>query len=111
MTSYQVEHSVPVRLMAFGEEIDGAVGISIESDGRRIFGLVSSIDSNRITHMSYGLDYFEPETILIAMRNNGEQWWRFLATGDDRSDVKISIRELEVAFYRLKLINSMGECE
>lgn len=110
MTSYQVEHSVPVKIMAFGVEIDGAVGVSIENgDGRRIFGLVSPHDTDRLTYMSYGLDYFEPATIITAMRNEGQEWWRFLATGRDDQDVKISIRELEVAFYRLKLIKTLGE--
>lgn len=110
MRSYQVEHAVPVRVTSGGREHDAHVAVSIADDnGTRIFGLVDPHDQSKITFMSYGLDYFEPVRILAAMRSEGVDAWRFLATGSDTTDVKISYRELEVALYRLKLIDKMGE--
>lgn len=110
MTSYQVEHSVPVMIVHYGRQEPAHVAVSIESEhGRRIFGLVDAHDHDRLTIMSYDLATFDARVIIDAMRTEGLEWWRFLATGDDLYDIKISIRELEVALYRLKLIDRIGD--
>jgi hypothetical protein len=109
MTSYQVEHSVPVTIVYHGRPEPASVAVSIENgNGRRIFGLVDAHDPERLTLMSYDLGTFDGRVIIDAMRAEGVEWWRFLATGNDLHDIKISIRELEVALYRLKLINRIG---
>lgn len=80
-----------------------------DPESYRVFGLVSTRDDTRLTHMCYGLDYFDPTDVLDFLERRQVPF--YFDAGTTMDQITISRRELEVAFYRLKMIDSIGEPE
>jgi hypothetical protein len=101
----------------YGDRHDPAalLGVSGEPGDdpkQRVFGLVSGPHlegvPDRLTHMCYALDYFDPAFALeFSAARDG---WFYFQTGNGRyQDVKVSTEELRRAFTALGLLPQAAE--
>jgi len=80
------------------------------SDDGLLFGLVNDRDRTRITHMAYGLQYFDPAEALEHAETIGGGWFWFDA-GHTCPEIRVSAAELRRAFVELGLIESTAQGE
>lgn len=115
MGDYRATETVRVKVVRGGAEVPASVGLGEFTYGREgktvtMFGYVDDHDPDRITHMSFRLDYFRPAEVVEHAKTKGGGWFWF-DTGTTGTELKISARELEVALYRLGLLNTIGDTE
>lgn len=113
---YKVIKSVEVELVrtyptrndpkAKTETYRGRIGTGVRtSDSYKVFGYVHPHYPEEITHMCYGLEYFEPEVVLNHTKNLADGWFYFDA-GSSMPAIKISYDELKRAFIELGLLDA-----
>jgi hypothetical protein len=103
---YEVTRAVPVEVVYGGQPKQMSVGVGRVDPAERssqLFGLIFEHYGTRISHMSYGLDYFVPAEALDHAETTGQGWMWFDA-GTTCTEIKISADELRRAFTELELI-------
>lgn len=102
-------------------EIDGfyrgrpsrlTVGIAFRGE-RKVFGL---IHEGWMTHMCYGLDYFNAADVLKEIHkqfdknpNHPHAYYFFFDYGTTCAEIKVGLPELERAFLELEMIDPLPE--
>lgn len=109
--SYKVERAVDVVIVEAGVKRAAMLGITELPDvegAYRVFGMVAIGDLGYLSHMSYGLDCFDVNQVLHHAMHTTDGWFYFFGTVDQPYNIKIAYRELEVAFFRLGMIDRLG---
>jgi hypothetical protein len=103
---YEVLRSVGVEVIYGGQPKGMRVGVGQVDPAEtspQLFGLIFEHYDTRLSHMSYGLDYFLPADALDHAETTGQGWMWFDA-GTTCTEIKISADELRRAFTELEMI-------
>jgi hypothetical protein len=107
--THQIGKKVEVVINQSGTDLLGEVGISVPIEGGvQLFGLVAINRPDHLSHMSYGLDYFDPEEVLRWCDLRGGYFY-FLGSVEDKNFIKISKAELLKAFIALDLLTTLDD--
>lgn len=110
--TYEVDKTIDVVVVEAGVKRVAQVGLSKLPDiegAYRLFGVVALGDHQYLSHMCYGLDDFDVNEVLHHTMHVTDGWFYFLGTVNEPYNIKIAYRDLEVAFYRLGMIDRLGQ--
>jgi len=107
---YPMTKAVEVHALEYGKPLTLHLGTATDGFGRTLFGVrdrytrADDDGSGELSHMCYAVgDGFDPVQVLQRVGPTG--WFVFHSV----TQLKVSALELEVAFYRLGLIEHMGD--